>query len=168
MWCLCIYFLNVFESMLLRTLMYVAGRMSSTYGHITQDSLAINFHDHFTPTMWPSSSPDVNHLEYYVWEIIERASNKYPCNTFAALLQTIEAAITNVIKTHPFIVCQLFSHRLEANSFANDGDFIKWIIQCVFIHGCRKVNGAKRPIYSVGFFLSRRLFHTEIPTTPCI
>jgi inhibitor of nuclear factor kappa-B kinase subunit alpha len=32
----------------------------------TQDWMAENFHDHFTPNLWPPNSPDLNLLDYYV------------------------------------------------------------------------------------------------------
>lgn len=92
--------------------------------HTTQEWMANNFHDHVTPNMWPPSSPDVNPLDYYVWGVVERASNKHPHNTVAALRAAIVDAMTDIPKTHLITACQRFRQRVEA-VIAADGGFIE-------------------------------------------
>ena len=37
-----------------------------------QEWMAENVHDHITPNIWPTNSPDLNPLDYDVWSIVER------------------------------------------------------------------------------------------------
>ena len=48
---------------------------------VTQEWLAQNLHDHVTPNMWPPSSPDLNPMDYYVWGVVEKETNKRPHST---------------------------------------------------------------------------------------
>ena len=52
---------------------------------VTQEWMAQNCHDHVTPNMWPPSSPDLNPMDYYVWGVVEKESNKRPHNTKESL-----------------------------------------------------------------------------------
>jgi len=55
----------------------------------TQDWMSENLHDHITPNMWPLSSPDLNSLDYYIWGVVERETNKHPHNTLDSLEQLL-------------------------------------------------------------------------------
>jgi len=77
-----------------------------------------------TPNMWPPSSPDLNPLNFYVWSIVERKTNKHPHKK----LDSLRAAITRVMKhmdeDHLIRACKRFRQRIEA-IIATKGDFIK-------------------------------------------
>lgn len=92
--------------------------------HTTQEWMATNFHDHVTPNMWPPSSPDVNPLDYYVWGVVERESNRKPHNTIASLQEAIVAAMANIPKSQLIGACQRFRRRLE-DIIDKDGGFIE-------------------------------------------
>ena len=51
----------------------------------TQDWMPENPYDHITPNIWPPSSTDLNPLDYYVWGVVERETNKHPHNTLNSL-----------------------------------------------------------------------------------
>ena len=51
----------------------------------TQDWISENLHDN----IWPSSSPDINPIEYYVWEVVEWETNKHPYNKLDSLEQLL-------------------------------------------------------------------------------
>ena len=51
----------------------------------TQDSIAMNFHDHITSNLRPPNSLDFNSLDYYIWGVVERKTNKHPHNTMSLL-----------------------------------------------------------------------------------
>ena len=91
--------------------------------YATQEWLAENFHDHVTPNMWPPSSPDANPLDYYVWGVVERETNKHPHNTITSLTEAITTVMTNMDKEHLIRACSRFRQRIEAVIDA-DGYFI--------------------------------------------
>ena len=51
----------------------------------TQDWMSENLYNHITPNMWPPGFPDLNPLDYYVWGVVERETNKRPHNTLDSL-----------------------------------------------------------------------------------
>ncbi|QQP50491.1 Uncharacterized protein FKW44_011505, partial [Caligus rogercresseyi] len=53
--------------------------------------------------MWPPSSPDCNPLDYYVWGVLERESNKRAHNSVVA----------NMNREHLVNACRRFRSRLE-------------------------------------------------------
>ena len=74
----------------------------------TQDWMSENLHDHITPNTWPPSSPDLNPLDYYVWVVVERETNKHSHNT----LDSLKAAITRVM-THMDKHAKVFGRELN-------------------------------------------------------
>uniref|UniRef100_A0A8W7Q077 Tc1-like transposase DDE domain-containing protein n=1 Tax=Anopheles coluzzii TaxID=1518534 RepID=A0A8W7Q077_ANOCL len=48
--------------------------------------LAANFNDFTAPNVWPSSSPDLNPMDYFVWGAVERDTNRTSSNTKAQLM----------------------------------------------------------------------------------
>ncbi|XP_046868909.1 uncharacterized protein LOC124461437 [Drosophila willistoni] len=90
----------------------------------TQDWMAENFHDHITPNLWPPSSPDLNLLDYYVWGVVERETNKHPHNTISSLKTAINTVMVNMNKDHLIRACNRFRSRFEKVIAAN-GNFIE-------------------------------------------
>lgn len=90
----------------------------------TQKWLALNFHDHVTPNLWPPSSPDLNPLDYFVWGVVEKETNKHPHNTKDSLRASISSAMMNMNKNHLIAACKHFRSRLEA-VIDTEGDFIE-------------------------------------------
>jgi inhibitor of nuclear factor kappa-B kinase subunit alpha len=80
----------------------------------TQEWLAENFHDHVTPNIWPPSSPDLNPLDYYVWGVVERETNKHAHNTKDSLKAAIGDIMANINKDHLINACSRFRSRIEA------------------------------------------------------
>ena len=81
-------------------------------------------HDHITPNMWPPSSPDLNPLDYYVWDVVERETNKHLHNTLDSLRATITRVMTHMDKDPLIRACKRFRQRIEAVTAA-EGDFIE-------------------------------------------
>jgi len=73
--------------------------------------------------MWPPSSPDLNPLDYYVWGILERESNKHAHNTVDSLRTAILEAVANMDKEFLIKACARFRARLEAVVEAGGGWF---------------------------------------------
>ena len=48
---------------------------------VTQTWLYQEVPHHWSPDLWPPSSPDCNPLDYYVWGVLERKVNYRPYNT---------------------------------------------------------------------------------------
>lgn len=90
----------------------------------TQDWMAENLHDHITPNMWPPSSPDLNLLDYYVWGVVERETNKHPHNTIDSFKAAIIRVMTNINKDQLILTCKRFRTRIEA-VIAAGGNFIE-------------------------------------------
>lgn len=79
-----------------------------------QDWMANNFDMFWSKDLWPPSSPDLNPLDYYLWSVLERESNKYSHNTIEALRTAISEAVTNISTDHVINACSRFRSRLEA------------------------------------------------------
>ncbi len=60
------------------------------------------------------SSPDCNPLNYYVWGVVERESNKRAHPNMDSLRQAIITAVTNLNKDYLVNACRRFRARLEA------------------------------------------------------
>ena len=88
---------------------------------VTQDWLSENFHDHVTPNMWPPNSPDLNPMDYYVWSVVERETNRHPHNTIASLKAAIVQVMSEMNKDHLISACRRFRPRLEAVIEAKGG-----------------------------------------------
>ena len=69
-------------------------------------------------------SPDINQMEYYVWGVVERDSNRQPHNTVGALRAAVVDAMANIPKTHLITACRRFRQRVE-DIIVADGGFIK-------------------------------------------
>ena len=66
--------------------------------HLVQNWLSDNVDAFWSKECWPPSSPDLNPLDYYVWGVIERVSNKSRHPNVATLQANIEAAIADLDK----------------------------------------------------------------------
>ena len=74
--------------------------------------------------MWPPSSPDLNPLDYYVWGVVERETNKHPHNTLDSLRAAIARVMTHMDKAPLIRACKRFQQRIEA-VIAAEGNFIE-------------------------------------------
>ena len=91
---------------------------------VTQEWLAQSLHDHVTPNMWPPSSPDLNPMDYYVWGVVQKETNKRPHSTKESLKATI-LHVMGSLQEEPLIrACSWFRNRLEAVIEA-EGGFIE-------------------------------------------
>ncbi|XP_032684281.1 uncharacterized protein LOC116850289 [Odontomachus brunneus] len=70
---------------------------------------------------WPPNSPDLNPLDYYVWSVIERVTNKSRHPNVTSLQTAIEAAFANIDKDALQRACQRFRMRIEAVIEAKGG-----------------------------------------------
>ena len=80
-----------------------------------------NLHDHITPNMWPPSSPDLNSLDYYVWGVVERETNKHPHNTLDSLKAAIIRIMTHMDEDHLIQECYVSGRETV---IATEGNFI--------------------------------------------
>ncbi|EFN86088.1 Transposable element Tcb2 transposase, partial [Harpegnathos saltator] len=65
---------------------------------MTQDWMTENFYDHITPKLWPPSSPDLNPLDYYVWGVVGRETNKHAQNNISSLKDAITTTMIKMNK----------------------------------------------------------------------
>lgn len=91
---------------------------------VTQNWMSKNLHSHITPDFWPPNSPDLNPLDYYVWGVVERDTNKHPHSTIDSLKSTIKQVMVNMDKTMLTKACGRFRPRIEAVIDA-EGGFIE-------------------------------------------
>ena len=71
---------------------------------------------------WPSSSPDLHPLDYFIWSYVENITNMTTHNTKASLIAAIRRVFT---KLPPVLVekaCSQFRIRIEAVIEAEGGD----------------------------------------------
>ncbi|QQP54865.1 Uncharacterized protein FKW44_007845, partial [Caligus rogercresseyi] len=63
---------------------------------------------------WPSSSPDLNPCNYYLWGVLERDTNKRAHNTVDSLKAAIIQAVANLSREQVAHAVGRFRHRVEA------------------------------------------------------
>jgi inhibitor of nuclear factor kappa-B kinase subunit alpha len=87
----------------------------------TQAWLTMNVPYHWSPDLWPPSSPDCNPLDYYVWGVVEREVNKSYHNTLHEVKIAITAVMQQLDKDVVAKSCHAFRSRLEAVVAAKGG-----------------------------------------------
>jgi hypothetical protein len=80
--------------------------------------------NHQLKGMWPTSSPDYNPLDYFMWSKFESEVSKQPHNTLASLKAKISEVMTNIDSGIVILPCQRFWSQIEAVVEAS-GDLIK-------------------------------------------
>ncbi|QQP52116.1 Uncharacterized protein FKW44_004143 [Caligus rogercresseyi] len=86
------------------------------YSSETQAWLLENLPYHWSPDLWPPSSPDCTPLDYFFWGMVENKTNKHAHNT----LHSLRAAIKDVVAK----ASGRLMHRLEM-VVAVDGGYIE-------------------------------------------
>lgn len=79
----------------------------------TQAWLLENVPHHWSPDLWPPSSPDCNPMDYFVWGVVERKVNKALHSTVRSLKTSITEVMTNLNKDSLVSACAAFWNRLE-------------------------------------------------------
>ena len=64
--------------------------------------------------MWPPNSPDLNPLDYFVWGVVERNTNKSRHHSTDSLKAAIIAEFLNMNKDHLITACERFQSRIAA------------------------------------------------------
>ena len=79
-----------------------------------------NLYDHITPKTWPPKSPDLNPLDYYVWNVVEMI-NEHPHNTKDSLKAAIVRVMPDMNKEPLIRACNQFRPHIEAVIGATGG-----------------------------------------------
>lgn len=74
--------------------------------------------------VWPPSSPDLNPLDFFVWGVAERDTNRSPHNTKQSLIDSIMEVFSNFDREAVVTACSRVRPRLEEVVDAK-GDFIR-------------------------------------------
>lgn len=68
----------------------------------------------FVPSnVWPSSSPDLNPCDYWLWGDVEKVSNSQPHNTVASLKTSIKRAFRIIKEESVIKACRAFRGRIQ-------------------------------------------------------
>lgn len=89
--------------------------------HLVQNWLSDNIDMFWSKEFWPPNSPDLNPLDYYVWSVVERVTNKSRHPNVASLRVAIEAAFAEMDRNALHRACERFRPRLEAVVQASGG-----------------------------------------------
>jgi len=89
--------------------------------HLVQNWLSDNIDMFWSKDFWPPNSPDLNPLDYYVWGVVERDSNKARHPNVASLQAAIEAAFIKMDRAQLQTACSRFRNRIEAVIEAQGG-----------------------------------------------
>ena len=89
--------------------------------HLVQNWLEDNVDMFWSKHFWPPNSPDLNPLDFYLWSVIERESNKRSHNNVDSLRAAIEEAAATIPADHVINACRRFRSRLEAVVEADGG-----------------------------------------------
>jgi hypothetical protein len=90
----------------------------------TQDWCRDNLPFFWEKEVWPPSSPDCNPMDYFVWGVAERDTNRSPHNTKESLITSIKEVFNNFPREDLKLACSRFRSRLE-EVVAAEGDFIR-------------------------------------------
>ena len=76
----------------------------------------------FVPsTIWPSSSPDLNPCDYWLWGNVEKVSNAQPHSSVVSLKTSIRRAIKTIKKESAIKACRSFRARIQQVVHAEGG-----------------------------------------------
>ena len=89
--------------------------------HLVQNWLSDNVDMLWWKEFWPPNSPDLNPLDFYVWGVVERVTNKSRHPNVASLRAAIEAAFTDMDCDALKRTCARFRPRMEAVIQASGG-----------------------------------------------
>ena len=89
-----------------------------------QDWCEENFPYFWAKDVWPPSSPDLNPLDFFVWSVAERDTNRSPHNTKQSLINSPMEVFANFDRESVINACSRVRSRLEEVVEAN-GDFIR-------------------------------------------
>ncbi|XP_011707025.1 PREDICTED: uncharacterized protein LOC105462195 [Wasmannia auropunctata] len=89
--------------------------------HLVQNWLSDNVEMFWSKEFWPPNSPDLNPLDFYVWDVVERVTNKSRHPNVASLRAAIETAFTDMDRDILKRACARFRPRMEAVIQANGG-----------------------------------------------
>ena len=64
---------------------------------------------------WPPNSPDLNPLDFYVWGVVERVTNKSRHPNVASLRAAIEAAFTDMDRDALKRACARFRPKMKSS-----------------------------------------------------
>lgn len=67
----------------------------------------------WSKNFWPPNSPDLNPLDYYVWGIVERQTNKSRHPNVNSLRAAIEAEFTAMNRDQLKTACSRFRARIK-------------------------------------------------------
>lgn len=90
----------------------------------TQAWLYANLPYHWSPDLYPTSSPDCNPLDYYLWGVVESQVNAKPHSTIKSLQDAVKEVMSNLDMEEVKRACSSFRSRLE-KVVAVDGDHIE-------------------------------------------
>ncbi|QQP40069.1 Transposable element tcb2 transposase [Caligus rogercresseyi] len=90
----------------------------------TQAWLLENLPYHWSPDLWPPSSPDCNPLDYFFWCMVENKTNKHARNTLDSLRAAIVEEFANMKKDVVAKAYGRFRHCLGM-VVAADGGYIE-------------------------------------------
>jgi len=82
--------------------------------HLVQNWLSDHVDMFWSKDFWPPNSPDLNPLDYYVWGVVERFTNKARHPNVASLHAAIEAAFIKMDRAQLTTACSRFRKRIEA------------------------------------------------------
>lgn len=89
--------------------------------HLVQGWLSEHVSMFWDKDMWPPNSPDLNPLDYYVWGVVERESNKSQHANSESLATAIRRAFDNLSRDVVKKACERFRTRIEKVIAANGG-----------------------------------------------
>jgi len=89
--------------------------------HLVQNWLSDNVDMFWSKEFWPPDSPDLNPLDFYVWSVVERVTNKSRHPNVASLRVAIEATFADMDRDALKRACERFRPRMEAVIQAGGG-----------------------------------------------
>ena len=85
----------------------------------TEDWCRTHFRCFIDKDHWPPHSPDLNHLDYCIWDEFTRASNWHLVTSKTALINELKRAVKKILSEVVFESCASWTNRLYRLKQAN-------------------------------------------------
>ena len=92
--------------------------------HLTQQWCHDNFPAFIDKDHWPPNSPDLNPLDYCIWDEFVKAINWNKVTSKATMIQELKKAVKKIRQDVVFESCSSWTNRLYRMS-QNNGDYLR-------------------------------------------
>ncbi|CAF1555635.1 unnamed protein product [Adineta ricciae] len=92
--------------------------------HLTHQWCEANFPSFINKDRWPANSPDLNPLDYSIWEELVNAMDWNKIRSKATVIQQLKSSVKKIRESFVFESCDVWTNRLY-RIFQTDGNYLR-------------------------------------------